>query len=216
MPPANFCFDGVHVFLTYPQCPLEREQLRDFFIDLAPDCAYIIGRELHDDGNPHLHAYVHFGARRRFRDGRVFDVEGYHPNIQKPRSAEHCVAYCRKEDASPLVSGNLRVVSTLKSGWGDLLDVSETREQFLMGARERFPRDYVLSLERLLFFCEWKFGRAATEYSGRGRDDFREPACLTDWVRTNLLEVRVYPLMPILSRLVWGGPQSPPQPLAAH
>lgn len=215
MPPRTFHYDGVHVFLTYPQCPLEREQLRDFLVELAPNCSYIIGRELHDDGNPHLHAYVHFGGRRRFRDTTVFDVEGYHPNIQKPRNARHCIAYCRKEDATPLVSENLHesVSSQSSAGWGELLDMSETRDEFLRGARERFPRDYVLSLERLLFFCEWKFGRAETAYSGRGRDEFRETVSMTDWVRANLLTVRRYPLMPILAftlSCLRGGPSPLP------
>jgi len=216
MPATKFSYDGVHVFLTYPQCALEREQLRDFLLQVAPDCAYIICRELHDDGNPHLHAYVHFGGRRRFTSDRAFDVEGYHPNIQKPRSGADCIKYCRKEDSTPLVSDNLRDVSESKSGWGDLLQVCETREQFLEGARKYFPRDYVLSLERLLFFCEWKYGREATQYSGRGRDEFREPISLIEWVRANLLTVRRYPLMPIGEVLPAGGPQSPPLALLTH
>jgi len=218
MPASSFSYDGVHVFLTYPQCPLEREQLRDFLLHLAPDCAYIIGRELHDDGNYHLHAYVHFGGRRRFTSSAAFDVEGYHPNIQKPRRRDDCIAYCRKEDLEPLVSDNLRDVQKSTNGWGDLLQVCETREQFLEGARERFPRDYVLGLERLLFFCEWRFGRESTEYSGRGRAEFREPVSLTEWVRVNLLTVCRYPLMPIgfYSVLPTGGPQSPPLALLTH
>jgi len=131
MPASSFSYDGVHVFLTYPQCPLEREQLRDFLLEISPDCAYIIGRELHDDGNYHLHAYVHFGGRRRFTSERAFDVEGYHPNIQKPRRRDDCIAYCRKEDLEPLVSDNLREVQKSTNGWGDLLQVSRRESNFL-------------------------------------------------------------------------------------
>ncbi|UDN67448.1 replication-associated protein [robinz virus RP_212] len=188
MPATHFSFDGTHVFLTYPQCSLEREGLRDFLRTLVPDCNYIIGRELHEDGSPHLHAYAHFGGRRRFTGANCFDVEGFHPNIQKPRRAKDCIAYCRKEDATPLVSDGLDGLCDPRgSGWADVLAVSSNKEEFLGLARERFPRDYVLSIERLLYFCEWRFGKDETVYSGRNRDAFREPVSLTAWVNDNLL-----------------------------
>lgn len=188
MPPATgFAFDGSHVFLTYPQCPLERTQLRDFFLGLAPGCKYFISRELHDDGNPHLHAYVHFGGRRRFVGADCFDVEGYHPNIQKPRSARNVIAYCAKADTEPLVSKELDDLST--RDWGGILDQCTSKDEFLSLVRQRFPRDYVLSLERLLYFCEWRFTREETTYSGRTRDQFREPLTLTEWVTENITQV---------------------------
>jgi len=189
MPASSFAFDGVHIFLTYPQCPLEREQLRDFLRGVAPECEYIVARELHHDGSPHLHAYAHFGGRRRFTSASAFDLDGYHPNIQKPRRAGDVIAYCRKEDSTPLVSDGLPSVSDKPSGWGDLLELSGNKREFLELARQRFPRDYVLSLERLLFFCEWRFGRDETTYSGRTRGEFREPETLTSWVSTNLSQV---------------------------
>lgn len=190
MPASNFAFDGCHVFLTYPQCPLERQRLGDFLRSLVPDAKYIIGRELHEDGNYHLHAYVNFGKRKRFVGAESFDLDGYHPNVQKPRRAADCIAYCRKEDTEPLVCGDLDgLLRETMSGWGEVLHTCNSKSEFLEAARTRFPRDYVLHLERLLFFCEWKFGRDETEYSGRRRDEFVEPAALTAWVGTNLAEV---------------------------
>jgi len=213
MPPANgFNFDGVHVFLTYPQCTLERAELRDFLREKIPNCEYCICRELHDDGSPHLHAYVHFGGRKRFASATAFDVGGFHPNIQKPRSARDVIAYCRKEDPEPLVSDGLETVSEGKGGWKEVLEMSRSRDEFLELARERFPRDYVLSLERLLFFCEWRFGREDTPYSGRARSEFREPETLTNWVNTNLLTVLIYPTHAYIgfSRPLRGGPSPLP------
>ena len=192
MPASHFAYDGVHVFVTYPQCPLERTVLRDFFQALSPGCEYCIGRELHSDGNYHLHAYVHFGVRRRFTSPSAFDVDGYHPNIQRPRRVADVIAYCRKEDTEPLVSPGLESLpSTGVPGWGALLEMSVSRDEFLERVRERFPREYVLRLRELLYFCEWKFGRDATTYCGRARGEFREPVALTDWVTVNLLEVYI-------------------------
>jgi len=191
MPTSSFAFDGVHIFLTYPQCTLERERVRDFLRTLLPECEYIVARELHDDGQPHIHAYAHFGRRRRFASASAFDVDGFHPNIQKPRSARDVIAYCRKEDSEPLVSDGISSVSDKPTGWGDLLELSTNEREFLELARSRFPRDYVLSLERLLFFCRWRFGRDETTYSGRTRGEFREPDSLASWVAANLTQVLI-------------------------
>jgi len=184
---ANFVYDGVHVFLTFPQCPLEREQLRDRLQETVGLGEYVVARERHDDGNYHLHVYWHFGRRRRFTRADAFDVDGYHPNIQRPRSAKHVITYCRKEDDAPLVSDGLGDIEDAKqNGWSSILEQCEGRDEFLRLAREKFPRDYVLSLERLLFFCEWKFGSQRTSYDGRNRNSFREPLPLTEWVSENL------------------------------
>lgn len=198
MPTATFSFDGEHVFLTYPQCPLERQQLLDFILRIEPNAEYIVARERHDDGSPHLHAYVHFGRRRRFASERAFDVDGYHPNIQKPRNKRNVIEYCRKEDDQPLVSIGLAGLCGETTGWGEVLAVSTSREEFLERTRERFPRDYVLSLERLLFFCEWRFGKSETSYRARERSSFREPDSLKEWVFKNLTQVLIYTPFPPL------------------
>ena len=75
--------------------------------------------------------------------------------------------------------------------WGGILERATTKEEFLAEVRQNLPRDYVLGLERLLFFCEHHFGREQTEYVGRSRSEFREPATLTEWVSSNLVEVYI-------------------------
>lgn len=215
MPAAEFAFDGVHVFLTYPQCPLEREQLRDFLCERTSPSKYLIARERHDDGNYHLHAYVHFGRRRRFVGTDSFDVDGYHPNIQRPRSAGSVIAYCCKEDTEPLANFDYRAGETNET-WGTLLEKSSGKAEFLQAVRDRFPRDYVLNLERLLFFCEWRFGRDETEYSGRARDDFIELPSMKEWVEVNLLQVRTLTKFGLGLRPSRGGPSPLPLILPCH
>jgi len=191
MPAASFSFDGVHVFLTYPQCALEREQLRDALVASCNPQKYLIGRERHEDGNYHLHAYLHFGGRRRFTSERAFDVDGHHPNIQKPRSARSVIAYCTKDDTEPLANFDY-TSGEPNEGWSDILEKSGSRGEFLEAVRQRFPRDYVLNLERILFFCEFRFGRDETPYSGRVRSEFVELPSMTEWVEVNLLPVSIY------------------------
>lgn len=208
MPASDFSFDGIHVFLTYPQCNLDREQLRDILVPKSGATKYLIGRERHEDGNYHLHVYLHFGRRRRFVGADAFDVDGHHPNVQKPRSAGSVIAYCCKEDTEPLANFDYQA-GIPREGWSDILDQSGCKREFLEAVRRRFPRDYVLNLGRLLEFCEWRFGRDETPYVGRARSEFREPDALSDWVGTNLVEVRIYPAHAYIGTLA-GGPQSPP------
>lgn len=212
MPAAQFTFDGVHVFLTYPQCPLEREQLRDFFLSLEGSSKYFIARELHSDGAYHLHAYVNFGRRRRFTTSSCFDVDGYHPNIQRPRSAKHVLAYCSKSDSEPLANFELGELdgSGRDSVWGEILASCTTPSEFLGRVRSSFPRHYILDHERLVAFCERHFRPDPEPYSGRTRDEFRELSAMSDWVDANLLQVRFGTYGPS-----GGAPVPSPHPLKA-
>lgn len=213
MPAADFSFDGVHVFLTYPQCPLERTQLRDFILGVEPSSKYFIARELHSDGNYHLHAYVNFGRRRRFTTSACFDVDGYHPNIQKPRSTKHVLAYCSKSDSEPLANfelGEIADGSGRDSIWGEILGSCTTPSDFLGRVRSSFPRDYVLYHERLVAFCERHFRPIPEPYSGRTRGQFRATVEMDDWVRANLETVRFGTYGPS-----GGAPVPSPHPLKA-
>lgn len=212
MPAAEFAFDGVHVFLTYPQCPLEREQLRNILCERINPERYLIARERHSDGNFHLHAYLHFGRRRRFVGASIFDVDGFHPNIQKPRSASNVVAYCCKEDIEPLANFDYQEGDP-NANWSTILAASGCKADFLEAVRNRFPRDYVLSLERLLFFCEWRFGRDETTYEGRARSEFTELPAMKDWVEANLLQVRTLRAGPTA---LGGGPSPLPSSSQGH
>lgn len=186
MPADTFTFDGQHAFLTYPQSgDVSRERLRDFLLSTGDVDRFFIARELHGDGEPHLHAYVHWTRRRRFVGSACFDVDGHHPNVQKPRSAKAVVAYCAKDDATPLA--NFTPEECVEnSGWRGLLVDCPDARTFLERVEQQYPRDLCLSLGRLLEFCEWRFGRDRVGYSGRRRDEFLEPPELKSWVSLTL------------------------------
>lgn len=192
MPADNFSFDGQLAFLTYPQCgDLSREQLRDFLVGTLGAEQFCIARELHEDGEPHLHAVVRWGRRKRLVGANCFDVEGRHPNVQRPRSLRDCLAYVRKSDDNVLDSEPPLVVSGSRGdAYGELLSTCEGPDDFLARVGELRPRDLVLYLERLQAFCRWKWPPNAESYSGRARGEFRrELPLMTEWVRDNL-EVR--------------------------
>lgn len=212
MPASSFSFDGSHVFLTYPQCgSLSKERVRDFLLVDLGVRRFLVASELHSDGQPHIHAYASWEARRRFVGAGCFDVDGHHPNIQKPRSAKAVAEYCGKYDTEALRNfENAELESSSRdSGWRSLLRDCPDAKTFLARVEEHYPRDLCLSLERLLQFCEWRWGSDRIGYSGRTRDEFLEPDELREWVRLSL-EVLLYPLMPIAPVLSGGGPSPLP------
>jgi len=189
MPASNFHFDGQHVFLTYPQCAeLSRERVRDFFVEKTNCDKFFVALERHADGGRHVHAYFHWERRRRFVGADCFDVDGHHPNISRPRSAKHVIAYCAKEDDSPLANFEPGSEVDEGGGWGELLHSCTNADEFLRGVRERYPRNFVIDNERIRAFCKWHFKPKPVAYVGRRREEFSVPIELDNWV-DNILNV---------------------------
>jgi len=196
MPASNFAFDGSHVFLTYPRCGnLSRERVRDFLQNDLGVRRFLVASELHSDGEPHIHAYASWETRRRYVGAGCFDVDGHHPNVQKPRSPKAVAEYCRKYDVDVLCNFEIAELESggRDAGWRSLLRDCPDAKTFLARVEELYPRDLCLSLERLLQFCEWRWGSERCAYSGRSRDQFLEPNELGEWVRLSL-EVLIYTL----------------------
>lgn len=91
-------------FLTYPQCSLEKEELKDFLCLKGRVNYYLIGRERHEDGNFHLHALVTYDRKLNVKRENFFDFDGFHPNVQAAKNIPALKNYISKEDESPLTN----------------------------------------------------------------------------------------------------------------
>jgi len=202
-PPMSFRFHGKRVFLTYPQCPLSRERIRDHLVQTCGVEHYLVARESHDDGNYHIHAYGEWTRRANIRDVRHFDVDGYHPNIQPVRSQRRVLEYIQKSDSEPL--GNVESLPGGRVHYGSILEEAGSRDDFLARVRDRYPRDYVISNQRLREFCQWAYPEERTPYVPRWTE-FREPERLREWREQSLAEEAGKNVVP-------GGPQPPPSSL---
>jgi len=206
-----FRFNAKRAFLTYPRCgDLTKEQLLEFLRDDRGALWYCVGLEQHEDGGNHLHAYAEWADRLDVRDERHFDVAGQHPNIQSVRNRASVLKYCQKGGD---YIGNCEATSSTTVRYGQLIADSRGPDEFLAGVIQHYPRDAVLHLERVQQFAAhyWREERAPYVPS---YTSFDEPAGLLNWVGTNLSNVGLYPTHAYIgSCLVWGGPQSPPQPL---
>jgi len=85
---ASFRFYAKHFFLTYLQCPCPKEQLLELLqslLQLARQPYYIlVARELHEDGNPHLHAMVQYTKKIQTSSTTFFDLTGTNGKINHP------------------------------------------------------------------------------------------------------------------------------------
>jgi len=194
MPAANFAFDGQLAFLTYPRSgDLTREQLRDFLVGTLGAEQFCIARELHEDGEPHLHAVVRWARRRRLVGADCFDLEGRHPNVQRPRSLRDVLAYVRKSDNTCLDSEPpLSCPEPRGDAYAGILADSVGPDDFLARVGELRPRDLVLYLERLQAFCRYKWPCVDEPYSGRARGEFNELPVMTEWVTENVVRTIAY------------------------
>lgn len=123
--------DATTFFLTYPRCNLGHEQLHDALKLIKPVVWARVAQEQHEDGGLHLHVCIRYGARVRTRsDARIFDVMGFHPNIQVPRKLKDVLEYCGK-------AGNFRDFGPVPSTaciYDTLLQEAKSRN------REEFDR----------------------------------------------------------------------------
>ena len=83
-------------FLTYPQCPETKEDLRDYLKGKGDTESVVVSRELHESGEPHLHAYVKYKSQKTART-KTFDFKGHHPNVQSCKNYYAVVKYIKKD-----------------------------------------------------------------------------------------------------------------------
>lgn len=112
---------GKRFFLTYPRCNLAKEDLlselqksNNFSIQ-----DWCIAEEKHQDGTPHLHAYLHLATALDTRNQRIFDVLNFHPNIQAVRSIAAVVKYIRKDKNYTQNRDNLIPKENNDDIWGE-------------------------------------------------------------------------------------------------
>lgn len=88
-------YDGKRFFLTFPTIDRSPHELVAHLQACAPVKFYVVARELHVDGTPHLHACVEFVTHQR-RPVDWLDSFGIHPNKQDPRKWQACIIYTKK------------------------------------------------------------------------------------------------------------------------
>jgi len=174
-----FQFNSKSIFATYAKCYLNVDDVIKHFQLLGIN-KYVIGTEAHEDGSPHFHIYAQWPVAFRTKDERAFDIGGYHPHVQNPRNRQACIDYCKK-DGNTLSNFD----TDDDSSWGQIAQIQDDPDRFLSAVKRHFPRDFVLSRERLDYYVEKQFKKPKREYSS----EFTEFSCPIDvdaWVEENI------------------------------
>lgn len=163
--------------ITFPQVPENVQRFFDEgtpFLDRVkadfgdPRCCRI-GREHHGDGGIHYHIYLSFNTIATINSAQAFDYFGTHGNI-KPirRTPEKSFDYAGKEGdvrldygEPPRPPSECGVDNSNK--WADIISCPD-KESFLHAVREKAPRDWLLSNQRILEYANIYYPDPVPEY----------------------------------------------------
>nr|WBU87220.1 replicase [Papaya leaf curl Haveri virus] len=213
-PPKRFQIYAKNYFLTYPQCSLTKEEALSQLQNLSTPTSnkFIrVCRELHENGEPHLHVLIQFEGKFKCQNNRFFDLVSptrpahFHPNIQGAKSSSDVKAYVEK-NGDVLDFGVFQVDGrSARGGQQSANDAyaeainSGSKAAALNILREKAPKDYVLQFHNLNANLDRIFTPPLEVYvypfSFSSFD--RVPPDLVDWVSSNVVCSAARPIRPI-------------------
>lgn len=173
-----------HLFLTYPQCPLTKEEglelLRPILVPFDP--SYIcISSELHEDGNSHLHVLALLRRKLNTRNSRFFDIGGYHGNYQAARNPSDVRDYVIK-DGNFSEEGQFQPRKRSRDDVYSEALAAQSREEAEEILRSNAPRDYFMGFGNISKCLDKVFRKDPVTYrSDREISDFNLPPSIWDW-----------------------------------
>ena len=200
MPSANknFRLQSKYVFLTYPKCSSQRDDLFQFLWEkLTPFLIFFLGvaTELHQDGTTHYHALIQLDKKPWIRDPSFFDFEGNHPNIQPARNSKQVLEYISK-DGDIKTRGDFRdhKVSPRKSDarWRTIIQTATSKEEYLDMIKKEFPHEWATKLQWLEYSANKLFPPQPEAYVSPFTElDLRCHEDLAQWRDTHLYQVSI-------------------------
>jgi hypothetical protein len=194
VPNGSFRLNTKRVFLTYPQCPLSKETVRDVLLDRSHGTSQILGwivcEELHQDGNKHLHAMLVFNTPFNCRNAAHYDIDGYHPNIGTVRRFKNALTYIRKDSnyiENEYFARETNEASSRQENWLAAVNAN-SHEEFLLQIRDNFPDKFILYNDKILAYADKYFSPPEEFYtSPYESESFILPDPITDWVTSEVL-----------------------------
>uniref|UniRef100_A0A8E7G2D3 Replication-associated protein n=1 Tax=Syrmaticus reevesii Genomoviridae sp. TaxID=2814996 RepID=A0A8E7G2D3_9VIRU len=158
-----------YFLLTYSQSEgLDEWAVVSKLGDLGGEC--IVGREYHKAGGVHHHVFVDFGRKFRSRKTDVFDVGGFHPNIEPTRRTPSSGYDYAIKDGEVVAGGLARPEPrSIGSGatyqkWAEITSAG-SRDEFWALCEELDPKSLVTSFPSLQKYADWAFRDIPTPYA---------------------------------------------------
>lgn len=161
-----FSFNARYFLLTYAQTGgLDPWAVSDHLSGLGAEC--IVAREDHADGGTHLHAFVDFGRKFRSRNGRILDVEGFHPNVS-PSRGNPGGGYDYATKDGDIVAGGLERpsrggTSTTSTPWHWII-TAPCPETFRDYLRELAPKEAILRAREIEYYIAKEYALERPPY----------------------------------------------------
>nr|WLJ59197.1 replication initiation protein [Chilli leaf curl virus] len=213
-PPKRFQIYAKNYFLTYPQCSLTKEEALSQLQNLSTPTNKLfirVSRELHENGEPHLHVLIQFEGKFKCQNNRFFDLVSprrpahFHPNIQGAKSSSDVKAYVEK-DGDFIDFGVFQVDGrSARGGQQSANDAyaeainSGSKAAALNILREKAPKNYVLQFHNLNANLDRIFTPPLEVYvSPFCSSSFDQvPEELEEWAAENVVSAAARPLRPV-------------------
>ncbi|ALV85590.1 replication-associated protein [Pavonia yellow mosaic virus] len=179
-PPKRFKINAKNYFLTYPQCTLTKEEALSQILNLQipTNKKYIkICRELHENGEPHLHVLLQLEGKYQCTNQRFFDLVSptrsthFHGNYQGASSSSDVKSYVEKE-GDTLEWGTFQIDGRSARGGQQTANDSYAKainsgsvDAALQVLKEEQPKDFVLQQHNLRSNLERIFQKAPEPWS---------------------------------------------------
>nr|WEM05830.1 rep [Tomato yellow leaf curl virus] len=212
-PPKRFQINCKNYFLTYPQCSLTKEEALSQIknLDTPTNKKYIkVCRELHENGEPHLHVLIQFEGKFKCQNQRFFDLVSpsrathFHPNIQGAKSSSDVKSYIDK-DGDTVDWGEFQIDGrSARGGQQSANDAyaaalnSGSKSEALRVIKELAPKDYVLQFHNINSNLDRIFQEPPAPYiSPFLSSSFNQvPEELEVWVSENVMSAAARPWRP--------------------
>lgn len=198
------CSTANCVFLTYSQASgIDIGDIQCHLDCLGAD-HHIVAHEFHEDGGDHYHCIVHFDTAQQWRQARVFDIGGRHPNVKVVRgytNIANVLEYVTKEDDYLASSGDdtwqaFKALSTKGSGsrdatWKDIISAGDA-DEFWSLAEALAPYELGTKQGSLAQFVNWRYGEKRHNYIAPDVTFARVDSRMIDWVNNELVCVLLH------------------------
>nr|AGN52707.1 Rep [Tomato leaf curl Sudan virus] len=212
-PHKRFQINCKNYFLTYPQCSLTKEETLSQIknLDTPTNKKYIkICREIHENGEPHIHVLIQFEGKFKCQNQRFFDLVSpsraahFHPNIQGAKSSSDVKSYIDK-DGDTIDWGEFQIDGrSARGGQQSANDAyaaalnSGSKSEALRIIKELAPKDYILQFHNLTNNLDRIFQEPPAPYiSPFLSSSFNQvPEELEVWVSENVMSSAARPWRP--------------------
>ena len=152
----KFRLNGRHFFITYAGNPkLTKAQILDFFQNQQmgtskPDCCIVSEENSPQDPEKgtHFHAYLRYPKQKNLYNPRVFDIDGFHPNIQTVKNILDCIKYVKK-DENWIIFGDLNKPPTPY----EIMNNFETFNRYFQSKMEENP--FTFNVQKYIVKNKW-------------------------------------------------------------